>query len=64
MTTVGIVGSGIIGGIVARLSVAAGHHVVMSNSRGPETLDEMMAELGQLPVAGTPSGPPRRATWC
>jgi 8-hydroxy-5-deazaflavin:NADPH oxidoreductase len=53
MTTVGIIGSGMIGGTVARLSVAAGHHVVLSNSRGPETLDELVAELGPLATAGT-----------
>jgi 8-hydroxy-5-deazaflavin:NADPH oxidoreductase len=53
MTTVGIIGSGMIGGTVARLSVAAGHHVVVSNSRGPETLAELAAELGPLATAGT-----------
>ena len=53
MTTIGIIGSGMIGGTVARLSVAAGHHVVLSNSRGPETLDELVAELGPLATAGT-----------
>ena len=53
MTTVGIIGSGMIGGTVARLSVAAGHHVVVSNSRGPETLAELVAELGPLAAAGT-----------
>jgi predicted dinucleotide-binding enzyme len=53
MTTIGIIGSGMIGGTVARLSVAAGHHVVVSNSRGPETLAELAAELGPLATAGT-----------
>ena len=53
MTTVGIIGSGMIGGTVARLSVAAGHQVVLSNSRGPETLDELIAELGPLARAAT-----------
>ncbi len=53
MTTVGIIGSGMIGGTVARLSVAAGHKVVVSNSRGPETLQELVAELGPLATAGT-----------
>ena len=53
MTTVGIIGSGMIGGTVARLSVAAGHHVVVSNSRGPETLAELVAELGPLATSGT-----------
>ena len=53
MTTVGIIGSGMIGGTVARLSVAARHNVVLSNSRGPETLAELVAELGPLAAAGT-----------
>jgi len=53
MTTVGIIGSGMIGGTVARLSVAAGHKVVLSNSRGPETLAELAAELGPLATAAT-----------
>ena len=53
MTTVGIIGSGMIGGTVARLSVAAGHRVVLSNSRGPETLEELVAELGPLATAAT-----------
>jgi predicted dinucleotide-binding enzyme len=53
MTTVGIIGSGMIGGTVARLSVAAGHQVVLSNSRGPETLAELAAELGPLATAAT-----------
>lgn len=46
MTTWGFIGSGNIGSTVARLAVAAGHEVVMSNSRGPETLVELVAELG------------------
>jgi 8-hydroxy-5-deazaflavin:NADPH oxidoreductase len=53
MTTVGIIGSGMIGGTVARLSVAAGHTVLLSNSRGPETLAELVAELGPLATAAT-----------
>lgn len=53
MTTAGIIGSGMIGGTVARLSVAAGHQVVPSNSRGPETLEELVAELGPLARAAT-----------
>ena len=53
MTTVGFIGSGMIGGTVARLSVAAGHHVVLSNSRGPETLKDLVTELGPLASAAT-----------
>jgi 8-hydroxy-5-deazaflavin:NADPH oxidoreductase len=55
MTTVGFIGSGQIGGTVARLSVAAGHHVVLSNSRGPETLADLVTDLGPLARAATPA---------
>ncbi len=53
MTTVGFIGSGRIGGTVARLSVDAGHQVVLSNSRGPATLTELAGQLGPLASAGT-----------
>jgi len=53
MTTVGFVGSGRIGGTLARLGVAAGYHVVMSNSRGPQTLTGLVDELGPLARAAT-----------
>ena len=53
MTTVGFIGSGRIGSTVARLSVAAGHPVMMSNSRGPATLQDLVGELGPLALAGT-----------
>src|SRR6266508_235416 len=43
MTTVGFIGSGNIGGTVARLAVAAGYDVVLSNSRGPQTLKDLVA---------------------
>jgi predicted dinucleotide-binding enzyme len=53
MTTVGFIGSGNIGSAVARLAVEAGHQVVLSNSRGPETLTETVAELGPRASAAT-----------
>lgn len=46
MSTVGLIGSGNIGSTVARLAIAAGHDVVLSNSRGPQTLGDLVAELG------------------
>src|SRR5262245_15443539 len=52
MTTIGFIGSGHIGGTVAALSVAAGYDVVMSNSRGPSTLVEVVRELGDGASAG------------
>ncbi|WP_207211904.1 NADPH-dependent F420 reductase [Promicromonospora panici] len=53
MTTVGFLGSGHLGGSIARLAIAAGHRVVLSNSRGPETLADMAAELGPRASAAT-----------
>jgi predicted dinucleotide-binding enzyme len=55
MTTVGLIGSGNIGATVARLAVGAGHDVVLSNSRGPATLTDLVAELGPHARAGTPA---------
>jgi len=53
MTTIGLIGAGHIGSTVARLAVAAGHDVVLSNSRGPETLSDLVAELGDHARAAT-----------
>ncbi|WP_285556313.1 NADPH-dependent F420 reductase [Actinoplanes regularis] len=53
MTTIGLIGSGNIGGTVARLAVAAGYDVVLSNSRGPETLRDLVGELGPKARAAT-----------
>ncbi|MBB2754226.1 UNVERIFIED_ORG: hypothetical protein GGI57_004959 [Rhizobium aethiopicum] len=50
---IGIIGSGLVGKAVARLAVAAGYHVVISNSREPETLVGLVQELGPLARAGT-----------
>jgi predicted dinucleotide-binding enzyme len=46
MTTIGFIGSGHIGSTLARLAVDAGHDVVLSNSRGPETLQDLVDDLG------------------
>lgn len=53
MTTIGIIGSGNIGGTLARLFAAAGHEVVVSNSRGPETLADLVSEIGGSARAAT-----------
>jgi len=53
MTTIGLIGSGHIGSTVARLAVDAGHDVVLSNSRGPETLADLVAQLGSHARAAT-----------
>ncbi len=51
----GIIGSGHIGGTLARRFVDAGHEVAVSNSRGPETLAALVAELGPRAQAMTAS---------
>jgi predicted dinucleotide-binding enzyme len=55
MTTIGFIGSGLIGSQLARLAVDQGHDVVMSNSRVPETLADLVAELGPHARAATPA---------
>jgi predicted dinucleotide-binding enzyme len=53
MTTLGFIGAGKIGGTVAKLAAQHGYDVVVSNSRAPETLAELVAEIG----------PNARAAW-
>ena len=53
MPTLGIIGTGNIGAAVARLAVTAGIPVVVANSRGPESLTGLIAELGPQATAGT-----------
>ncbi len=50
---IGIIGSGAVGHAVATRAVAAGISVILSNSRGPETLTEVVDELGTGVSAGT-----------
>src|SRR5690349_4011619 len=55
MTTLGIIGAGNIGSQIARVAVANGYDVVIANSRGPETLADLVAELGSRATAATAS---------
>ena len=55
MTTIGLIGAGHIGSQLARAAVAHGYDVVLSNSRGPETLVDLITELGPSARAGTPA---------
>ncbi len=50
---IGFIGSGHIGSTVARLAVERGHDVVMSNSRGPDTLQDVVSSLGSHASAAT-----------
>lgn len=63
MTTLGLIGSGNIGGTLARLAVDAGLDVVLSNSRGPETLVDLVRELGPRARAATPAEAGAAGDW-
>jgi predicted dinucleotide-binding enzyme len=47
---IGIIGAGNIGGTLTRRFTALGHQVFVANSRGPETLTDLAAETGAIPV--------------
>ena len=51
--TAGILGAGAVGKAVARFFLTAGWNVVISNSHGPDSLGEVIAELGAGAEAGT-----------
>lgn len=51
--TVGIIGAGALGTSVARALGAANVPTIISNSRGPETLSELVQDLGSSVTAGT-----------
>jgi predicted dinucleotide-binding enzyme len=55
MTTIGIIGSGNVGSNIARAAIASGYDVVLSNSQGPETLADLVQELGPHAKAATPA---------
>ena len=55
MPTLGLIGAGHIGSQLARLAIANGYSVVISNSRGPETLSGLVGELGPKARAATPA---------
>jgi len=49
----GTIGAGAVGQALARHVVKAGYHVTLSNSRGPQTLTDVVADMGPLASAGT-----------
>jgi predicted dinucleotide-binding enzyme len=55
MATIGLIGAGHIGSQIARAALSNGYDVVLSNSRGPETLSTLIAELGANARAATPA---------
>ncbi len=63
MTTVGIIGAGHIGSTLARGLVDRGYDVVIANSRGPETLADLVGELGPRARAATATDAAAAADW-
>lgn len=53
MATIGLIGAGKIGSQLARLAVKNGYDVVISNSRGPDSLGGLVKELGPRARAAT-----------
>ena len=53
MTTIGIIGAGHIGSALAQAFSGLGYDVVIANSRGPETLADLVAGLGDNVTAAT-----------
>lgn len=53
MTTIGIIGAGHIGSQLARAFTGVGYDVVIANSRGPETLTDLVDEVGPKLRAAT-----------
>lgn len=50
---IGIIGTGSIGGTLARLWTTAGHEIAVANSRGPGSLTDLVGSLGPLAHAMT-----------
>jgi len=63
MTRVGIIGAGNIGSALAQGLVDRGYEVVVSNSRGPESLADLVDTLGPLASAGTPEQAAEAGEW-
>ena len=52
---VGFLGSGALAQTLSKAFLAANHQVVLTNSRGPESLADLVASLGPSASAATPS---------
>jgi len=48
---IGVIGAASMGGTLARHLARLGHHVSIANSRGPESLTALAAEIGATPVS-------------
>jgi 8-hydroxy-5-deazaflavin:NADPH oxidoreductase len=50
---IGTLGAGVVAQAIARHAIGHGHQVVLSNSRGPDSLAGLAHDLGPLATAGT-----------
>jgi len=48
---IGVIGAGRMGGILARHLAKRGHHVSIANSRGPDSVTALAAEISATPVS-------------
>jgi predicted dinucleotide-binding enzyme len=56
MATIGIIGAGEVGSHIARAAITSGYDVVIANSRRPDTLSGLIADLGSSASASTAAG--------
>jgi predicted dinucleotide-binding enzyme len=56
MATIGIIGAGEVGSHIARAAITSGYNVVIANSRQPDTLSGLIADLGSSASASTAAG--------
>ncbi|MER7639290.1 NAD(P)-binding domain-containing protein [Streptomyces sp. NPDC126522] len=63
MATLGLIGSGNSGTTLARLAVDGGLDVVLSNSRAPQTLSDLVTQLGPRARASTPPQAAAAGDW-
>jgi 8-hydroxy-5-deazaflavin:NADPH oxidoreductase len=63
MPTIGIIGSGHVGQSIAKAAVAHGYDVVLSNAQGPDSLADVVKELGPHASAATPADAGRRCDF-
>jgi hypothetical protein len=51
---IGFLGAGVVAQTIAKHMLPFGHHVVFSNTRGPDSLAALVSEIGPGASAGTP----------
>lgn len=56
VTRIGIIGAGEVGSQLARAAILNDYQIIIANSRGPETLSPLLAELGPSARAATAAG--------